>query len=324
MKSLPKIAIWILLFSIGLLWGRGFTTDLRNDWDCDRIITQISKEKTFPSIQQRNNKTRWGVEIRHDDIIDSTSINTALLNLKKTCCSNEEFEKTHIDSCTADKELFLPNSPRSYFLLDHIFDVLMRRLDGIESYQGITLDAKGVERREFITEIAIDPKGTTPANIDKTFRETRAIDTKNLLTDNINESKERYLSLTETENGTNLEILNNYENRTLGERYSNLCVIASYIYMLFIENNQKSLQTTRQNVLNGSCEKTVRQRLNNEMTYTKAIKIKSANALSLVNVQEYVSYLGKRMEDLKLKIAKATASFQRIERGTTEITPSCS
>ncbi|MDR0370195.1 MAG: hypothetical protein LBH96_07040 [Candidatus Peribacteria bacterium] len=76
----------------------------------------------------------------------------------------------------------------------------MRRLDGLESYQAVTLDEKGVERRNFITALATTPKGTTPANIDKTFKETRKIDPKNLLDieiNSINESKEKYLSFIE-------------------------------------------------------------------------------------------------------------------------------
>ena len=92
----------------------------------------------------------------------------------------------------------------------------MRRLDGVESYNGMTVDSKGKERREFIVEIATDPTGTTPANIDQTYNETRAMDTNNLLNlriDDIIESQERYLSL--IEKGQNLEIMNNYENRTL-------------------------------------------------------------------------------------------------------------
>lgn len=324
MKSLPKIIISIWLLWIGFLWINVFAIDVIGD--CDLVRNNISgEEKLFPSVKRRNNKTRDWVDIKHQEIIDSNSLNIAFLNLKKSCCSNKDFQKNAQDTCKADKELFSQNAPQSYYLFDHLLDVLMRRLDGIESYQEVTPDEKWEERRNFITELATNPKGTTPVNIDKTFKETRKIDPKNLLNIQVNDigkSKQEYLSLIES--WSNLQRINEYQDRTLGERYSNICSISSYMYFLFINNDQNSLFATREKILNGNCQSLIEKRLNSETEYTQLVKIKSSNELSLVNIQEYIDYLGKRTEDLQSKISKARTSFQRIERQTIKITPLCS
>ncbi|MDR0370194.1 MAG: hypothetical protein LBH96_07035 [Candidatus Peribacteria bacterium] len=96
------------------------------------------------------------------------------------------------------------------------------------------------------------------------------------------------------------------------------------MYFLFIDNDQISLPNTREKILNGNCQSLIENRLNSETEYTQLIKIKSSNELSLVNIQEYTDYLGKRIEDIQSKIAKARTSFQRVERQTTKITSMCS
>jgi hypothetical protein len=234
-----------------------------------------------------------------------------------------------MQSCKDDKELFLANAPQSYYLFDHLFDVLTRRLDGIESYPGMKLDPKGQERREAIREDATNPKGTTPAMIDKKYQEARKINQNNLFNTNlrdVNLSKAEYLALIQT--GKNLEILNNYENRTLGERYENVCTLATYMYFLFIHDDndaKNSLTIIRQNILKGICGTIIENRLNGEAVYIQTVKTKSSNGLSLTNLQEYTStYLGKRMEDLQSTLEKSKVSAQRVERATTEITLMCS
>lgn len=102
--------------------------------------------------------------IKNSNIIDSDSLNVAFLNLKKNCCKNlstsdnetRSFYELHKQSCDADKTYFNENVPSSYYLFDHILDILIRRLNGDkeEIYPNVTLDEKGQERRERIEEIS--------------------------------------------------------------------------------------------------------------------------------------------------------------------------
>ena len=87
-------------------------------------------------------------------IIDKESLNTALLNLKKYCCTNQLWWMTEqSETCQNDKEFYNENALDSPYLFDHIFDVIMRRLtwltweNDIYTKTNMTVDEKWQERR---------------------------------------------------------------------------------------------------------------------------------------------------------------------------------
>lgn len=122
--------------------------------------------------------------IKYDTILPSpaykATIEKALINLKAYCCLQKNI------SCSDAEKAVLPKSnyPKSPYFFDHLFDITMRRLDGVQSLAyGLEPDPTGKARREYTDAVAKDPHGAQAKTIQETYKEYRTLHpgtTKNL------------------------------------------------------------------------------------------------------------------------------------------------
>jgi hypothetical protein len=132
------------------------------------------------SRETNNNKFTDFLSIEEQKaIITKNDLNTAILNLKKYCCNNKLWWLSN-ETCIDDTSFYNENSLDSPYLFDHLFDVIMRRLNWLDGDRNIytksemSLDEKWVERRNFITEQAISLEWATPQGIWKKYKEFRS------------------------------------------------------------------------------------------------------------------------------------------------------
>lgn len=134
----------------------------------------------------------------------------ALNNLKAYCCSQNKI------TCTSEEKAQLPKEkryPASIYLFDHLVDISMRRLDGIEQLAyGLVVDPVGKARREYITQAANNINGTQAKEIQEMYENYRSIDTKKI--NKLSEVKNNYAT----------------EKLSLAEKYNMLCMVMKDIY----------------------------------------------------------------------------------------------
>ena len=115
---------------------------------------------------------------QQEAIITKSDLNTALLNLKKFCCENKKWNLTS-NTCKKDAPFFNSNGLDSQYLFDHLFDVIMRRLNWINDKTNIytetkmTVDDKWSARRERIDEQAESTGWSNPQIISNKYEEVR-------------------------------------------------------------------------------------------------------------------------------------------------------
>ena len=327
--NLSKRSIIGIISSLCRL-GNVFADDVG---DCALAIGKYWENGSFTLVES----LRKDDLVLHSNIIDKDSLNVAFLNLKKNCCQylnaknleGHTFYEQHTNSCEEDKTYFNTNVPRSYYLFDHIFDVMMRRLNGEveEIYPEVSLDEKGQERRERINEIAEDIEGEVPATIERKYKEYRTIDNKNSLhgiAEDASPGSFDYVNAMTA--GENLEILNRYEERTLGERYDNLCNVAGYVYFVFNTVNENMIAITEtKSMLLGSnvCSKATNSRIEAENHYIENMIVLKSNELLIRNVESYITYLDKRLRDLQDTMGKAKNSFFAVARKVPKLVQHC-
>ena len=94
------------------------------------------------------------------------------MNLKKYCCNNEKWWlKKDYKTCKEDIPFYNDNTLDSPYLFDHLFDVIMRRLNWLSGDKNIytktemTIDNSWAERREFITNRALSSEWASVQSI---------------------------------------------------------------------------------------------------------------------------------------------------------------
>jgi hypothetical protein len=334
-KSLTLLSLGGLLWSI-IFFGGIFsvadelTPGVANLWPGDCLLANESyiQNGKFSNIETHRNQPR------QQNIIDQASLNVAFLNLKKACCDNAKNIPLY---CGDDQWAFNPNVPQSYYLFDHLLDVLLRRLEGENAYPNITtLDPKGEEWRKFTNEIALSTDGIPVQNITKKYETFRTIDGNNTIeegiTQKIENSKNEYINPAypgAITTGENLKILQKYSELTLGERYDNICNIARYLYLLFSANDEniKTVQTVLLENKNGgqtnACSSLIQQRKEAESTYVETLTHKG-NTLLVNNIKQYMNvYLDKRLFDLQTTLQNISTSFLRVTKAIDKLVPIC-
>ena len=127
------------------------------------IVNQIRETTDYPYTNFLTVEQQKAI-IRKDDL------NTALLNLKKYCCSKEWWLAKTSETCEKDKAFFNDNVVDSKYLFDHIFDVVMRRLNwmtwdtNIYTKTNMTVDDRWYARREWISNQATSIEWSFPQN----------------------------------------------------------------------------------------------------------------------------------------------------------------
>jgi hypothetical protein len=172
------------------------------DDDCDLVIGK-NITGTIENYQTLGYQT----------VIPDEAFKMALTNLKAYCC-------TKARDCSTEKDKIKEKPyPPSAFLFDHLFDVTMRRLDGIQSLAyGLEVDPTGKARREYINKVASDPNGAQALELEKKYKEYRTLhtkDTKEITTVTKNFSKSDAATLA---------------TFSLGDRYNKVCELMKMMY----------------------------------------------------------------------------------------------
>ena len=281
-------------------WDNWFNI-VTKSWNTDK-----NKYSNFLTIEQQN------------AIIDNASLNTAILNLKKYCCENEQWGLTQKSkTCVDDKVFFNSNAMESPYLFDHLFDVIMRRLTGltwekyIYEYTNMTTDDKWTEWRTRINETAENTWGATPQVIINQYKQTRKQSPSSLWYDissriyaTFQESDEVLLtyvswqwSSEESERIANA--IQQYDKRTLYDRYLNACAMTEYFYSLLdVWINSDDRSAIKNRVSNWSCHNKVQTQINAENAYVKLVIQQSSNLFLSNYIKWYMDYLRGRSNNV--------------------------
>ena len=278
-------------------------------------------------------------------IIDKESLNTALLNLKKYCCENEQWWLTQkSDTCKKDNVFFNPNALDSPYLFDHLFDVIMRRLIWLSSENDIylktnmSIDNKWEEWRNRIQEQSLNITWSNPQEIIDKYQETWKQSPTTAwynIKDKIqatfwNNNDDIFLTYVswqwsdsqESESKKIAEALKKYEDWTLYDRYDNACALTEYFYSLL---NQPVQSLDRHNTINklSTCNSLVKEQIKQENEFVREVIQRQSNLFIENYVTEYFKYVDKRTNTLKDTLSKSRDRLLDIVRAVPKLIKKC-
>ena len=343
MRRLNKLLVSLIVL---YCFTRGFTLadksdcwifwklNFKQNWKSDDWIVFISQvwetdANSFLTIEQQKN------------IITRDDLNTAVLNLKKYCCENELWWLGH-STCEWDSVFFNDNALDSQYLFDHIFDVIMRRLNwltwdtDIYTKTNMTVDPKWQERREWITAKAEDLSWSDSQSIINWYSWTRMQSNPTLWYDIYNEivwtiSSDdknflRYVSwLWESEESKKVaNAIKNYDKWTLYDRYNNACALSAYFYIL-LENQSNSDDKNEviSKLRNWSCKRIVKAQIDGENKYVQLVVQRASNLFLSNYIEWYAWYLYDRWNQLKTLWKNSTDKFLDVVRGVPNLVKQC-
>ena len=279
-------------------------------------------------------------------IIDKESLNTALLNLKKYCCTNELWWlKQQYKTCQDDKEFYNDNALDSEYLFDHIFDVIIRRLtwltwvNDIYTKTNMTVDKKWEERRARISEQALNTSWTNPQTIIDQYQKVREqspsstwYNIKDKIYDTFYLSDQDFLAYVSwqwsseksDESKKVAEAFKNYDKRTLYDRYDNACALSEYFYALldlWVTSSDKN--TIRYKLSDWACSNLVKQQIQQENYYVKEVIQRQTNLFMENYITTYLSYYQNRTDTLKDTWSKAKDKLLDVVRAIPKLIQSC-
>lgn len=318
MKNLNKILIIPIILACSI-----FGVSLADNSDCwiFGVLTYNNWFSIVNNTRETNSdkNTNFLTIEEQRAIITKDDLNTAILNLKKYCCENGRWWlKQTLDTCKKDKVFFNDNSLDSPYLFDHIFDVIMRRLNwlsgdtNIYTKTNMTLDDKWSERRNFITKQAISTWWSIPQIIIDEYKKFRTGSSPDLWY-NIshyihttfwslsNEGFLSYVSWSWNSEQSKMvsNAMKNYSWWTLYDRYINACALSEYFYALLNIWNSDDRMTIINKLSDKSCDKIVEKQIKWESSYVSLIKQRSSNKF-LSNYNEwYIAYLYERQKRLE-------------------------
>ena len=302
MKKIIKL--WLLYMLI--ISCCSFTTHASFS-DCEYIasqkFTQSWNINQFPVISQvwwtskHNYSNFLDVDIQLA-IIDTWSLNSAILNLKKYCCEKWLWWLSmDAETCKIDKKFFNDNALDSPYLFDHLFDVEMRRLYGdtwenkIYTKTNMWIDSfwelNWSERRTRIDGKSMDLSWANAQEIINKYKkfwtqnkEYNIVSKVEAAFTKSNKDFLKYVSWqwSSTNSWESIDIANalkNYEKRSLYDRYNNACAITEYLYALLTQwiaqNNITDQNSIIQILSLNTCKTATRNFINNETAYTKYV-----------------------------------------------------
>lgn len=273
-------------------------------------------------------------------IIKKEDLNIAILNLKKYCCDKELWWlKQNDEVCTKNKPFFNDNSLDSPYLFDHIFDIIMRRLNWLSwdtnIYKGMSLDDKWEERRSEITKHATSLEWSTPQSISNLYEKFRTQSSPNKgynIAEKVDDvfwkdSNQNFLIFVSwgwnsDESESIANAIKNYSWWTLYDRYTNACALTEYFYALL--NNAAASTDKIRNIYESSknsCNKIVKKQIQWESNYVSLIEQRASNRFQSNYIEWYLSYMYERQEKLqnlikdsknrRLDIIRAVPGLQR-------------
>ena len=249
-------------------------------------------------------------------IIDSDSLNTAVLNLKKYCCENGLWWlSVKSKTCQNDKAFYNTNSLDSEYLFDHLFDVIMRRLSWLTWENDIYVDTKmtvdelWAERRSRINEKAEDLSGSDVQSIIDKYKEFWEYHWEYDITSKMdaqfwNASNRDFLEYVSglwwEESKKIAKAFQEYKNRSMYDRYHNACALTEYFYALInwgIESTDKI--RTINTLSKWICNTIVKNQIANENKYVWIVANTAWNLMLINNTKFYTAYLYSRRNDVR-------------------------
>ena len=350
MKNLNKI----LIISV-LLGGLALNLTLAADTtDCWKFWSMSYKQENWQNgfivVNQTwetsdNENSNFLDVAQQVKIITKNDLNTAILNLKKYCCENNLWWIAW-KTCEDDKIFFNSNALDSQYLFDHIFDVMMRRMNwltwdkDIYTQTNMAIDEKWTEWREWINDKAEDLEGSDAQTIIDTYKKYRTKSDPRLwydITDEVNWTfvldDQRFLKYVSWKDwGENLEeskkvaeAIRNYDNWTLYDRYNNMCALSKYFYSLL--NNGGSSNRDRNETIfvlsDWSCENMVKEQINYENKYAQVVMQRSSNLFMKNYIEWYFRYLYDRWNKLKALWKSATERWLDVIRAVPHLVNTC-
>ena len=324
----------------------GLTLCLADDSDCgvfaiQQYINTWSEKNWFDAVK----KFRWTDQNifsnflsvdQQIDIIDTASLDTAILNLKNYCCTNSLWWlKPEFAICVDDHKFFNPNSLDSPYLFDHLYDVIMRRLTWLtwdtDIYNNMTVDDKWAQRRWWISSVSESILWEAPQTIIDQYSWNRSKTHQYDILENViwkfwSDSTDflRFVSWNwnSQESKQISNAIKNYHNRTLYDRYNNSCALAAYFYILLWQN--QSLWDKGRTVGSMTNCKTITQnQIQNENNYTKMVIQKTANQFNKNYLEWYLSYMNDRFIKLNSSWKNSTDRFLDVVRAVPQLIKQC-
>lgn len=274
------------------------------------------------------------------EIITKADLNIAILNLKKYCCDNNLWWlNSATESCTGDNSFYNENVVDSRYLFDHLFDVVMRRLNWLtwdtNIYQNMTTDELWTKRRKFVKEEAENLSWSNPQKIIDEYNKYRTPSKKNLwydiaknVDDVFTKSNQKFLDYVSwlwntDESKWVANAFKKYKEWTLYDRYSNACAITEFLYA-YLDKTNSSDKTHILNVLkNGQCEKIIKDQIESENSYVSLITKKSSDLFLSNYINSYTSYLYSREDQLKKFWKDSTDRFLDVVRAVPHLVKEC-
>lgn len=225
----------------------------------------------------------------YTNVLPTEAFQQAVINLKAYCCSKGDLvECSEKEKDNVSKWLY----PESEFFFDHLFDVAMRRLDGVTGLAyNLTPDPTGLERRTKITEIAKSATGTQAREIEGLYTGYRTLHkyTWDILINGYNK---------------------NIATVSLGDKYNTICGLMKDIYDKIVNTNKIVLWN---NFLN-RCENIVKERTKRENGYTKILMVQKSNQLLDEGIKAYTKkyYVQEKLMTLWNLITKVKDMFKTI------------
>ncbi len=273
-------------------------------------------------------------------IITKDDLNTAILNLKKYCCTTADKWILWKDTCQNDLSFFNDNSLDSNYLFDHIFDVMMRRLKWLDGDNNIytstkmTLDDKWSMWRKLIDEHAENIEWASPQVIIDEYSDFWSQSSPESwfnIAQNINSTFENsiqdFLSYVSGSGNSDeskhvAQAMKSYKDWTLYDRYLNVCALSKYFYWLLnVWSNFSDTDVWKIVENNNSCENFVKDQINSENKYVVLTLKRTSNRFLTRYLEWYISYMNERQErfqklwkdstDRWLDVTRAVSCLQR-------------
>ena len=277
-----------------------------SSWDCALFST---KDAVLKSLYENDDLENFA------EIMPKESMEKVFENLNKYCC-----EKKINTSCIATNDSGL--YPESIYIFDHILDVYLRRLDAKQDNDnwkdllyGLEPDPLWKDWREFIIERGNDVEWSLPLEIQKKY-ESMWKGTQHIL------RFSQYTYKTINDWKANIKsAVNSYDSRTLYDKYNLACDLTKYVSENVIQSI--NLITTEEY---DNCKDLIKNRIDNENKYMKAILMQKANTLLTSSIKAYINtyFVGNKLSELQKIINDMNSSFFEVNKSTEKLTNECS
>lgn len=252
----------------------------------------------------------------NNKILPNEAIEKAAKNLQKFCCTENSL-KNDLDYCSNSVDLNWDFASSAY-LYDHILDVSLRRLDAkIENENGenlmywLTWDPKWKAWRDFITKHGNSYNWSVPIEIINEYKKNWEIKNNTIKARNLEKNKDWWEKSFE-----------NYDERTLWEKYAWICETSVYTYL----NLSSEFELPKLIKAYENCKSLRDNRIKNEFDYTKSIIMQKGNKLLHINIGTYLDkyFSQDKMTELQQLIFNMKNIFNEVTKAVIKLVPICS